>query len=335
MKGRTIAARALAYAGAPLFLRTANRVRRRPGQGLVLVYHRISTEPDYLGLCVSPRNFDHQLAQLQRYARVLPLDEFVKHISSPKALAGDIAAITFDDGYRDNLDAAMPILARHRLPATVFVTTDFIDGHRRPVGERLQDAFVSLWRRRIRPDLWIGIGDHKTDRLVRSVLARPGSLALLRKLAFSLARLQWERAEALVEVLEQLAGFPSTTSSRMLDWKGVRELARNGIEIGSHTLCHPILSRISRERAEHEVLASKQRIEKEIGREVQGFAFPNGRAVDFTEADLRFLQQVSYTYATTTQRGVNLNCTNPYRIRRIGVGNYAGALFDFKLALGR
>jgi peptidoglycan/xylan/chitin deacetylase (PgdA/CDA1 family) len=299
------------------------------------MYHRISTEPDYLGLCVSPSNFDRQLVLLKHSARVLPLAEFAQRVSSPDPLSEDIAAITFDDGYRDNLDVALPILERHRLTATVFVTTDFVDGSRRPVGERLQDAFVRLWQRELAPTSWGGVGPPAVDQLVRHTLERPGSLAALADLAFSLSDIRWERAEGLVDALEDLAGSHVPASPRMLDWDGVRQLARRGIEIGSHTVSHQILSGVSRARAEHEIVESKRRIEAEIEHEVRGFAFPNGRIRDFTNADVHCLRNAGYAYACTTERGVSGKGVDPYGILRLGAGDYAGAMFDLRLALGR
>lgn len=316
-------------------LRKVNGVNKARGRALVLMYHRISNEPDYLGLCVAPDIFHRHLICLKQRAQVLPLSELVKHVSSNESLGGDIAAITFDDGYRDNLEVALPILAQHELPATVFVTTDFIDGREQPVGERLQCSFESLWCQGIAPDTWDGIGDYRIDRLVRAALTRPGSSAALRRLAFALPRLQWDHTKALVELLERQAGVSQTASSRILDWKGVSELARRGIEIGSHSVSHAILSRIPRERAEYEMLVSKQRIEKRIGSEVRAFSFPNGSPEDFTDQNVQYLEQLGYTYACTTQRGVNRAGTNPYRICRIGVGNDSERWFDLKLALGR
>jgi peptidoglycan/xylan/chitin deacetylase (PgdA/CDA1 family) len=333
--GYRFVAQGLAHAGLSGLIRAVRRTRRSVGRGLVLMYHRISMEPDYLGLCVSPRNFNCHLALLKRRAQVLPLCELAQRVSSSEPLQNDIAAITFDDGYRDNLDVALPILARHELPATVFITTDFIDGYRRPISERLQYAFESLWCSGVTPDSWDGIGNDRIDRLVRLVLMRPSSWALLRTLAFSLPQLQGGHAETLVERLEQRVGVPSMAPSRMLDWHKVRDLASSGVEIGSHTLSHPILSRIPRARAEHELLASKQRIEKILGQEVRAFAFPNGGPEDFTDADVEFLQRTGYAYACTAQPGVNLSGSNPYRLLRIGVGNYSAALFDLKITIGK
>jgi len=302
----------------------------------VLMYHRISRESDYLGLSVSPNNFERQLSILHQTARIVPLGHLVERLDSSEPLDEDIASITFDDGYRDNLDIALPILKRFEASATVFVTTNFVEGSQSPFGERMRCAFESLWRHAVKPNSWKGIGENYTDKLVRLALARPGSLKLIRTLVFSVPRMQWKLCEDLLAELEQRAGLSSVSaSSTMLDWSGVRELARNGIEIGSHTLSHPILAGVPMERAENEIIESKRLIESNLGQEVRGFAFPVGGANDFTQSHIECLRNAGYSYACTGIRGVNLACASSYHLRRIGVGNYANPMFDLKLAIGK
>src|SRR5262249_21009846 len=150
-------------------------VASRSKRALILMYHRVSSEPDYLGLCVSPANIDRHLSLLRRFARIVPLRELVQRISDfAEPLRANLAAVTFDDGYRDNLDIGQPILARHEIPATVFVTTDFADHRRVPMGERLQHAVEALWRGGARPTAWDGVGNERFDGLIRAVLRQPG-----------------------------------------------------------------------------------------------------------------------------------------------------------------
>jgi len=323
---RSLAA-GLAHSGLPS---VAWQVRRhRAGRAIVLMYHRIADDDD--DLCVPPATFDRQMELLKARVRVLPLGAIVRRLASVLPLTTDIAAVTFDDGYRDNLDLALPILERHGLPATVFVTTGFVDGTRRPAGERLRAAVTALrvcgggagaWPER-----------DATDRLVRAALAERDVRRCIATLHTHLKRVPAAHSERVLDEIERLAGSPPS-ANRMLDWEAVRCLARRGVEIASHTITHPILSRVSLERAEHELCESKRRLEAEIGQPVSGFAFPNGQAGDFTADHITILQRLGYAYACTAQRGVNRPGSHPFSLRRLGIGADSGALLDLKLAIG-
>jgi peptidoglycan/xylan/chitin deacetylase (PgdA/CDA1 family) len=296
------------------------------------MYHRISDEPDYLGLAVAPAVFAQHLEVLRRRARVVPLAALVARLGDPAPLDTDAVAITFDDGYRDNLDCALPVLSAHGLPATVFVSIGFVDGSSRPMGERIRAVCEALWRRGTAPGAWAGAAP--VDQRVRRVLARPGSLHGVASLRSALKELPGD-GERVVAILEALAGEGGRRGDLMLDWDGVRALAAAGIEIGSHAVTHGILSRMPPAQAEDEISASKRRIEREIGRPVVGFAFPNGRGGDFLPEHVAALRRAGYLYACTAESGSNHAGCDAYQLRRIGVGNDSSGLLDLKLALGR
>ena len=325
-------ARVAAGLGGASLARRWRRTTRAPGRALILMYHRISDEPDYLGLAVSPAVFAQHLQVLRRRARVVPLAALVARLGNSAPLATDEVAITFDDGYRDNLDCALPLLSAHGMPATVFVSIGFIDGSSRPMGERLREVCEVLWRRRTPPDAWAGAAP--VDERVRRVLAASGSLhrvAILRQALKELPR----DGERVVVGLETLAGEGRRRDRVMLDWDGVRALAAAGIEIGSHAVTHGVLARMPPAQAADEIGTSKRRLEGEIGRPVVGFAFPNGRRGDFRPEHMEALRRAGYLYACTAETGSNLAGCDAYQLRRIGIGNDSGELLDLKLALGR
>src|SRR5262249_5485659 len=140
-------ARLVARSGGGTLARTWRRVTRAPGRAIVLMYHRVGEEADYLGMNVSPAAFARQLDVLRSRTRVVPPGALVARLADGTPLGEDHAAITFDDGYRDNLDVALPLLRARGLPATVFVSVGFVDGTARPAGERLRAACQALWQR--------------------------------------------------------------------------------------------------------------------------------------------------------------------------------------------
>ena len=119
----------------------------------------------------------------------------------------------------------------------------------------------------------------------------------------------------------------------MLSWDDVRTLAGRGVEIASHTVSHAILTGLPAAQVECELRLSKEHLESKIGRAVVGFAFPNGGRDDFNDEHVALLKQLGYAYACTTVWGVNYPGSDPFRIRRIGVGADSRALLDLKLAI--
>jgi peptidoglycan/xylan/chitin deacetylase (PgdA/CDA1 family) len=249
-------------------------------------------------MAVAPGVFRRQLEVLRRRARVAPLLDLVRRLSGGAPLEHDLAAITFDDGYRDNLDVALPILRSAGVPATVFVSIDFIDGTRLPAGERLRAACERLWMRRTPPGAWTGGGAAAAEVRAMAADGTPGP-------------------------------------SPMLDWDGVRALAAAGVEIGSHAMSHGILARMDHADAAHEIRASKARLDAELGRPVVGFAFPNGRRGDHLPVHGVALREAGYVYACTAETGINRPGCDAYQLARIGGGNDPVDLLDLKLALGR
>lgn len=332
MSGTSQLARAAASVGAGRLARAWRRARRAPGRAIVLMYHRISDEADYLGMAVTPAAFVRQLRVLRRWARIMPLGALVGRLRDAAPLDDDLAAVTFDDGYRDNLDVALPLLRAEGVTATVFVSTEFIDGTRRPAGERLRVACEALWEQRTPPSAWPGATP--VDALVRDLLATPGSLDATGRLRQALKGLAHDGEDVMIR-LETAAGRSAVGSPSMLDWDGVRALGRGGVEIGSHAMSHGILSRMPLAEAEHEILASKQRLEAELGHEIAGFAFPNGRRGDFLPEHLAALRRAGYAYACLAETGVNAPGCDAFQLRRIGVGNDSDGLLELKLALGR
>jgi peptidoglycan/xylan/chitin deacetylase (PgdA/CDA1 family) len=326
------AARLAARLGGGAVARGWRKVRGLPGRAIVVMYHRVAEEPDYLGLAVTPRAFAEQLAVLSRWLRVVPLPELAARLADPAPLVGDLGAITFDDGYRDNLDTALPLLRAHGAPATVFVSTDFIDGVLQPAGLRLHAACTALWAR---PHGLAWEGSRPVDECVRQVLANPGALPVLARLRQALKALPADDGERVLARLEALGGGRQTAPGPMLDWEGVRTLQRGGIEIGAHAVSHAILARLPDEQAADEIRESKRRIEAATGQVVRGFAFPNGRRGDFLPEHLTALRTAGYAYACTAVTGVNAPGCDPFQLRRIGVGNDSADVLALKLAVGR
>jgi peptidoglycan/xylan/chitin deacetylase (PgdA/CDA1 family) len=280
------------------------------------MYHRVAAERlDPWRLCVSPRHFEEQLDALRRHARILPLLELQRRIVDGSAEPGSVA-ITFDDGYADNLLAAAPLLERHDAPATVFVATGYLGGAREFWWDELDRLLLEPGRLPRAVTLELPDGPHRLDlgsaaragaeALARRVLhrARAAAPASARQTAY---RAAWERLLPLrdadqwraLDSLRAATGRPPgpRVARRQLTVHELLELARGGlVEIGAHTVTHPALSLFPAAEQREEILESVAALSALLGRSVRGFSYPHGR---YTDDTLRIVREAGLAYACT------------------------------------
>lgn len=267
----------------------------RPGQGrlCILNYHRILEKADPL-LAAEPdvATFRWQMQVLADCFNVLPMDEALAALANgtmpPRAVC-----ITFDDGYRSTHDLALPVLREFGFPATVFVTTGFIDSGSM-WNDRILEALRTLEGGRL--DLEdAGLGSYPLDTLEQ----RRHAVADLTEKAKYLAP---ALRQALVERLDRLSGLPA--HELMLTSDMIRALPGLGIEIGAHTISHPILTSLPDAGALHEMAESKRQLEAITGRPVRYFAYPNGKhCKDFDERHIAMARQAGFEAAFSTALG--------------------------------
>jgi len=292
----------------------------------ILKYHRVNDEGDPFFPSVSTELFEQQMAVIARVYTVLPLEELTDRMAR-SAVPRNALAITFDDGYRDNLTHAAPVLARYGLPATIFLATGFIGTGDVPWFDRVALAFktarASEWR-----TPW-----GETIRIE----GLPQRLAALDRALEHLKSLAEKEMRAAVETLSSDVLVPAqhTSKNQMLSWDDVHALAGLGFSIGAHTVSHPILSQVSAERAWREIDGSRAMIEAACGRPPRVFAYPNGGAADYTDAVVRLVREAGFQCAVTTRFGVNTAATPRYELRRGGPWEEHIPTFAFKLAAYR
>jgi peptidoglycan/xylan/chitin deacetylase (PgdA/CDA1 family) len=296
----------------------------------VLTYHRVNDDGDPFFPSVPTQAFEREIAYIARTYQVLTVEELADRMQH-RDLPRHALAITFDDGYRDNLTHAAPILARYRVPATIFLATGFIGTAEVPWFDRLAMAFkctkatsvVAPWGETL--DL--------SDRAAR-VLAMERTLASLKCLPDDKRRRMLDSALKALGVTDR-----KCFKNLMLDWDDVHALTSSGFAVGAHTVNHPILSRISLERAWKEILGSRAMIEAACGRPPRAFAYPSGKAEDYTEAVKKLVREAGFACAVTTRFGVNTWRTCPFELRRGGpwedhLPTYALKLAWYRLAAG-
>jgi peptidoglycan/xylan/chitin deacetylase (PgdA/CDA1 family) len=279
----------------------------------VLMYHRILPRDDARfgreepGMIVTPPSFRQQLRHLRELFEVMPLGEWVARREAGRTLPARACAITFDDGWLDNYEFAYPILQQEQLPATLFAVADMIGTRRQFWPNRLARVLTEggpalhlPWLQKIGIELPAQRGPEQIARIIDAC-----------------KQMRDDELHALLNEADTGLGLQPETQPALVDWDQLREMQDSGlVEIGSHTSNHfRLLDGLSESLLNGEIIASKQRLETELGRKVTSFCYPNGDTSPAAEA----LVRQHYTTAVTTRRGINTLASSPLALLRIGV----------------
>ncbi len=263
----------------------------------VLIFHRVLPAPDPLFPGeVDAARFDDICGWVARWFNVLPLDGAVQRLRAGE-LPARALAITFDDGYEDNHSQALPILQRHGLPATFFIATGFLDG-----GRMWNDTVIEAVRRSALDTLnldGLPAGDFGQHAL-GDVAARRAAIDLL------LPRLKYLDPALREQTVQALAARAAAVlpNDLMMSSVQVQALHRAGMQVGAHTVSHPILARLDDTHAATEISQSKTRLETLIGAPVTLFAYPNGKpGADYGPAAVALARQAGFDAAVSTTWG--------------------------------
>ena len=308
-------------------IRTAGNAIAGRGSGqrrlCIVNYHRILSRPDPL-LESEPgsETFRWQMALLKQCFNVLPLSEAVRLLAAG-GMPSRAVAITFDDGYRSTHDLALPILRQFGLPATVFVTSSHIGDESSMWNDMILQAVRSLPPTLI--DLAaLGLGAYpmasEQDR-------KQTASTLVETCKYMAPR---ERS-ALTDALQKLANV-DLRQNLMLTAEMIRTLARSHVEIGGHTVSHPILTRVEDAVARREIIDNKQQLEAIVGQPVTWFAYPNGkRGADFDQRHVEMVREAGYQAAFTTAAGAASAADPLYELPRSRPWDRSRLLFARRL----
>ncbi|MGE0453602.1 MAG: polysaccharide deacetylase family protein [Vicinamibacteria bacterium] len=285
---KTGVARALHAARVDAWLAARSGTASRP---LVLGYHRVVAEPADArrwlpGMSVSRATLERQLDWVGRRCRFATLDE----LAEPPAGGRPLAAVTFDDGYADVHENALPLLRRKGIPAAIFVVSDLVGGERLLLHDRLylalRTAFASGERTRAR--LAGAFPTRASGPLPRHAFAATQHL---------LRRVPRDVLLRSVVALEAELGAPRSSELRLVSWAMLREMSGAGFTIGSHTRSHALLTLEEPARVREELAGSRRALEAVLGAPVRHFAYPDGR---FDAAVVSAVAEAGYRRAYTT-----------------------------------
>ncbi len=286
----------------------------------VLMYHRVC-DPDARGffgmesvVSARPDQFAAQMDYISRYYNPISIDQCVSWIYENKPLPSRAVLVTFDDGYRDNMTNALPILSARNIPFAVFVATGYLDDEQAFFWDWASEAFCqSHVKAAYLPEL----GERNWRNGYSQTVAAEWIKAV--------APLGGNARASAITGLSEILDFPVTRppAGTYLTWADLEEMSRQGCTIGAHTVTHPMMIGLSVEQARYELATSKAELEKRLGTPILSFAFPFGNTDKYDTVYLPLLAELGFKIAFRSTGAFNLRneCRrNPYEVRRCGIG---------------
>ena len=301
--GAATAARAIApFTSGQGALFMLHHVRPHPGRRHRAPDHAF--DPNRL-LTITPHFLDRVVCHVRRAGfDIVSLDEAHRRLTTPdgsRRRQKPFACFTFDDGYRDNRDHALPVLKRHDVPFAVYVATDFADGR----GFLWWLVLERVLRSQEQVSVVLGGTDRNFD--CRSIRQKQ---AAFRQLYWWLRRLPEAEARGIVLALAHKARIDVHAPCRelVMTWPELRDLAADPlVTIGAHSVRHMALGRLDEAAARAEITDSVKRIETEIGKPCRHFCYPYGNPASAGEREFAIAAELGLHTAVTTAKGFVAN----------------------------
>lgn len=277
-------------------------------------------------------NFKNQMKHIKENCNPISLTELVQARTEKKVLPEYSVCITFDDGFRNNFTTAYPVLKEYNIPATIFVTTSFIDKTGRYDGYIWTDYILMLLIDSSETnfsDTAIGITNASLNTLDEKICLKEQITAFLKSKSSEEKERYITNLKNKLKVSEIDHSHPVCSS---MTWEEVQKISADPlITIGAHTVNHPILSQIEATEIDEEIIGSKMILEQKLNRKITLFAYPNGRPQDYNQKAIATAQN-HFDAAISTIEGLSPYDDDHYQLKRIPVGNDT-KLWQFKLHL--
>lgn len=276
---------------------------------LVLIYHRVLKEADpYRPGDPTVAVFENQMDILKRYFNVLHIKDAIEALQN-NTIPPRAVTITFDDGYLDNYTHALPIMEKAGLPFTIFVTTGYFNGEC-----MWNDAIIELVKNYEGDTIDIentSLGVCEVRSVEQKVLCVK---MLLKDFKYTPLAERYTRVESLAEILGM-----EMPKNLMMSEEVLYKVSTHNVEIGAHTVNHPILNMVNTEQAHSEIRESKKRLENIINKKVDYFAYPNGKpGVDYSSQHVEIVMGEGFKAAFSTEASIATTQSEIYQLPRIG-----------------
>ena len=299
-------------------------IRRGRSKSLtVLTYHRVggpslASALDEGVVDVDADQLDRQLEFLCSWFSPISVDDVLRFSGAGRTLPHNSLLVTFDDGYRDNHDVALPILLRRGVPATFFVATDYVEKRRLFWWDRIAAILKSSCVARVELDY------PKHASLPLDDERKSESIRLAQRLVkdchdVDLGRF-FEALERAADVVLESAAEQRLVEGAVMTWEHVVALRRAGMGVQSHTRTHRVLQTLSAERLDDELRGSRDALERVLGEPVRAVAYPVGKTVSDAAHVRRAVLDAGYEIGFSNGTGVNrLRSFDPLDVRRVAL----------------
>ena len=261
----------------------------------ILAYHKVEdNDSDFLNLSLTLNSFESQLRYIHSNYKFIGLEKAVELLKSKTCLKEDLFVVTFDDGYKNNLQKALPVLRKYKIPATIFLTAGVIDK-----GEILWYDLIAEAVKSTKAPL-VDLCDYNL-RLYPLNTQEEKTIAAKEIVRFLKYKKNNERESFIKMLLSRIKVEKEYLYKLdlMLTWEEAKEMRQYDISFASHGMSHAILTNLEPKEMEYEIAESKKIIEDRIKERVSYFSYPNGSVEDFNEETIRFLKDNGYQAACT------------------------------------
>ncbi len=294
----------------------------------VLTYHRIA-EPETNWfydpvISATSDSFRTQIEWLYNHTRILSFEEFTDRVEHGSLGREPEVLITFDDGYRDNFDVAVPILVERNVPATFFIPTAFLETPHLPWWDQVAYVIKQTSVRQLALERNLGEKASQLEIDLETMSRTTAITTIIRALLDDTVHDERRFLDQLAARADVAVDAESLSRSLFMSWDQVRRLADSGagFTIGSHSHSHPNLARLDDDSQRRELTESKQILETRIGYEVRAFAYPYGWPGTYTRATKAIVAEAGYCLAFASRDGITRTKSfDPLEIKRFGVGS--------------
>ncbi len=310
----------------PIFQQTVGLLsgHREKGKLLVLTYHRVLEEYDPIIDDIDAVQFTQQMETLSEFFNVLSLEEGLSQVQSGEISPGAVC-ITFDDGYRDNHDVALPILKALNLPATFFIATGYLGN-----GMMWNDVVIES----VRKTLFSQLDLTEFSLGIKSLSSMQDKCELVGQLISMWRNKPLAERNKLAMRLKQIAKAEFNERIMMTEDE-VIELSKAGMEIGGHTLNHPVLTSTTLQDARKDIEQGKQQLEEIIHKPLKFFAYPSGRfGKDYDKDHVNIVKNAGFLAAVSTNDGVVTNVSETFELPRVSIDHASKLKFFASLTRG-
>ncbi|HWV86419.1 MAG TPA: polysaccharide deacetylase family protein [Capillimicrobium sp.] len=306
--------------------RARRALARHHGAVAVLLYHRVADTPrDPQQLAVAPERFAAHLEVLAATCTPVALGEAVARLRSPRGLPPRAVAVTFDDGYRDNLHTAKPLLERHGVPATVFVASGYVGAGREFWWDELESLLLD------EPTAGRA-ATVAVDGDVHAVATEAERRTAYDRLAAALRPATVERRDAILRALREWAGESPDGRRRSdrlaVDPDELRRLDGGAVRVGAHTRHHLSLAAHPPAVQREEIAAGATDLSAWLGRPIDLFAYPFGSPADVGDATVAAAREAGFALSAINQPGLATALTGRHAVPRFLVRDWPADRFE-------